>query len=46
MKKEYLVPSAETVKVTVDSILMNSLNGVGGEDVTIHSEEEFDAFFV
>lgn len=45
MKKTYLVPSTEAVTVIVDSILMNSLNDVGGQDVTMASESDFDSFF-
>lgn len=45
MKKEYLVPQTEIVKVAVEQILMGSLNGVGGENVTMESESDFDSFF-
>lgn len=45
MKKEYLVPSTEAVTVTVDSILMNSLNGAKGQDVDFETPQDFDSFF-
>ena len=45
MKKTYFEPTTEMVKVAVDQILMGSLNGVGGENVTMVSESDFDSFF-
>jgi hypothetical protein len=45
MKKTYFEPSTEMVKVAVEQILMGSLNGVGGENVTMGSESDFDSFF-
>lgn len=45
MKKAYLVPQTEIVKVAVEQILMGSLNGVGGENVTFPEEKDFDTFF-
>ena len=45
MKKTYFEPSTEMVKVAVDQILMSSLDGVGGQNVTMESESDFDSFF-
>ena len=45
MKKTYYEPSTEMVKVAVEQILMGSLDGVGGQNVTMVSESDFDSFF-
>lgn len=45
MKKTYYEPSIETVMVAVDQILMSSLDGVGGQNVTMEGESDFDSFF-
>ena len=45
MKKTYFEPTIEMVKVAVDQILMGSLNGVGGQNVTMEEESSFDSFF-
>ncbi len=45
MKKTYYEPSTEMVKVAVEQILMGSLDGVGGQNVTMESESDFDSFF-
>ena len=45
MKKSYFEPMTEMVKVAVDQILMGSLNGVGGENVTMETESTFESFF-
>ena len=45
MKKTYFEPSTEMVKVAVDQILMSSLDGVGGQNVTFEDESDFDTFF-
>ena len=45
MKKTYFEPSTEMVKVAVEQILMSSLDGVGGQNVTMYDESDFDTFF-
>lgn len=45
MKKSYFEPTTEMVKVAVDQILMSSLDGVGGQNVTMEEESSFDSFF-
>lgn len=47
MKKNYFEPSTEMVKVSVEQILMSSLDldGAGGQKVTFEDESDFDTFF-
>lgn len=47
MKKYYIEPQTIAAQVSVDQILMGSLDldGVGGQNVTMESESDFDSFF-
>lgn len=46
MKKAYLVPQTEIVKVAVEQILMGSYDGnATGANVTFQEEKDFDTFF-
>ena len=45
MKKTYFEPTTEMVKVAVSGILMNSLEGAGGQNVTFPDPSDFDSFF-
>lgn len=45
MKKIYTKPELDVRIIAMDKILMASINGAAGQNVTMETESDFDSFF-
>ncbi|MCR5560513.1 MAG: hypothetical protein K6F58_01695 [Bacteroidales bacterium] len=45
MKKTYLEPLADATAVSVERVIMTSMQGAAGQDVSWESGDDFDHFF-
>lgn len=45
MKKYYIIPTADPINLSVEKVLMTSLEAASAEDANMQTGSDFDTFF-